>query len=95
MDEELLQAIMDNFSGKTSRRKAEDEGEGDYRDFLANYMHAVNQGATDEDIQRLLGSVSPDRAEAMLNYGGGPNIERDPYIQSSRGSLNQLLRKRK
>lgn len=84
----LMQFLM-----QMSQRGDSEMGEGDYKDFLANYMNAMNRGADDSQIQSMLEAFSPQRKQAMSDYAGGPALEKDPHIRDARGSLNRLLSK--
>lgn len=88
MDNDSILQFMSNMIARGNQ----DQGEGDYRDFLANYMNARNQGASDEDLQSMLSAFSPERIQAMKDFGGGPSFEKNPNIREARGSLNSLLR---
>lgn len=88
--DELMRAIS-----SLSARGDSDKGEGDYRDFLTQYMNSINQyGADEGDASMMLNELSPDRRQAMTEYGGGPAVEMDPFIQQARNSLNDLLRRK-
>jgi hypothetical protein len=90
MDE---QSLMDFIRNMMMRGDA-DAGEGDYKDLLANFMHSQNHGADPSQLMDLLTGFSPERQEKMKDYGGGPSIEKNPFIRAGRSSVNELLGKK-
>lgn len=89
MNENDLRALFDAFSNHNMHNG----GEGDYHDFLTNYMHAINQGGQEDVMRSIIDQINPERRQDMIDYGGGPNMERNQTIKESRGGLNNLLRR--
>lgn len=87
--EEFLQNLLSQFVVQPSAGP-----EDDYRNFLANYMHAQNQGVRDEELHPLLNALGPDRLKAMQQFAGAydpTNIDRDQHVRAARSNLMQLL----
>ena len=55
-------------------------------------MNAVNQGADEELLKQMAQGIPDDRREQMLNFGGGPSLESNPFIQEGRSGANMALR---
>lgn len=97
MDEQddFMGALMGQFMNKTSREKKRDEGEGDYQDFLWQYLHALNHGATDDEMMGMAGQVEPERRDAMSKFAGGTKLETSPFVQEGRAAVNNLFKRSK
>lgn len=88
MDEEQLKALISNFTNKGEHQGSDE----DYKDFLVNYMNAVNHGAQDDQLKMMADSISPERRGAMDVYNSQLGMESDPTIQLERNGLTGLLR---
>ena len=88
MDEQELIQMMMGF-GKLPK---EDMGQGDYEHFLAQYANAMNRRADEEQLQALVDAIPGERRQAMVQYGGMPQVGGDPYVNDFRNSLNNRLR---
>lgn len=91
MNDDILQSLLQNFSAKQDS----DLGEGDYRDFMTQYMHALNNGANQDDLSTLGANVSPKRRQAMLAYGDSPShngMASAPAANDADAAVRTLLR---
>lgn len=66
MDKDFIEAFRANFVDRDLR----EEPEGDYHDFLNNYINAMNQGAGEEDLSLLFDMVEPqaERFDRMAKH---------------------------
>lgn len=90
MDEEQLQALISNFTMKGEKQSGED----DYKDFLVQYMNALNQGAEEEQLQMMAGMVSPERLGRMNEYDQSRPMHANPTVELESMGLQNLLRRR-
>lgn len=88
MDPNQLQTNIQQFLSRGNTQG----GQGDYQDFLNQYMNAVNQRATPSQLSLMAATVPRERREAMLDYGG-LNLYRDknPVIRGAREQVYGLL----
>ena len=84
-----MNMLIDAFTKKGKK----DMGEGDYKDFIWQYMNALNHGAQDEDLQYMSDEIPQERQDEMLKFGGGPNLERNPHIRAARSNVNRMLKR--
>lgn len=93
MDDDFVQKFLEAFA-----RKGEgDMGDGDYKDFLINYMNAKNHGAQQEQLEDMANLIPGNRRDAMANDQavGDLNLEKNPFINAARAGANGLLRRDK
>lgn len=91
MNEDDLRAMIEGFAAKHNDNK----GEGNYKDFLANYMHAMNQKATEDQLMQFGASVPTEQRRGMSEYMtslGGGNYDRNPHTQEAHSGVANLLR---
>ncbi len=88
MDEEFLTNLLKHFA--VDQPSGDDEG--DYNDFLNNYMHAQNQGIQDDDLLGVLQGMDPSRLKAMMDQSNA-SFSRNPQVRAPNSNLRDLMRR--
>lgn len=79
--------------------RASDDPDGDYRDFITNFLHAQNHFQADAgDATLMLNELPPEKRKSLAEYNGGPpaqNYNMEPHHREAQSLINSILREYK